>query len=98
MMLTPDNLTFAMFGPIGMPELVILAFLGLLIFGKRLPEIGKSLGKGIVSFKKGLQGVQDDIETSVNKADDDVQEPRKLESKSPSKASSEVVENDEARV
>jgi len=34
---------------------------GLLIFGKRLPEVGRSLGKGIVEFKKGLKGVEDDI-------------------------------------
>jgi sec-independent protein translocase protein TatA len=36
--------------------------LGLLIFGKRLPEVGKSLGQGIVQFKKGLKGVEEDIE------------------------------------
>src|SRR5438067_1084263 len=37
---------------------------GLLIFGKRLPEVGKSLGKGIVEFKKGLKGIEDDIEVA----------------------------------
>src|SRR5437773_8702326 len=49
---------------IGMPSgfewLIIMGF-GLLSFGKRLPEVGRSLGKGIVEFKKGLKGVQDDI-------------------------------------
>jgi sec-independent protein translocase protein TatA len=49
---------------IGMPSgfewLIIMGF-GLLIFGKRLPEVGRSLGKGIVEFKKGLKGVEDDI-------------------------------------
>ncbi|MEM6751261.1 MAG: twin-arginine translocase TatA/TatE family subunit [Planctomycetota bacterium] len=48
-------------GGIGGWEWAILAFLGLLIFGKRLPEVGKSLGRGIVEFKKGLAGVDDDI-------------------------------------
>ncbi len=50
---------------IGMPgpfEWVIIAGLGLLIFGKRLPEVGKSLGKGIVEFKRGLKGIEDDVE------------------------------------
>ena len=61
----------AFLGPIGMPEMIVLAILGLLIFGKRLPEVGKSLGKGIVSFKKGLQGVEDDIEQASNRPDDD---------------------------
>ena len=40
---------------------LVIAIIGLLIFGKRLPEVGKSLGKGIVEFKKGLKGVEDEI-------------------------------------
>ena len=39
----------------GMDGLVILV-IGLLIFGRRLPEVGKNLGKTIVEFKKGLNG------------------------------------------
>src|SRR6266571_4026855 len=49
---------------LGMPsgfEWLIIMGIGLLIFGKRLPEVGRSLGKGIVEFKKGLKGVEDDI-------------------------------------
>ena len=49
---------------IGMPngfEWLIIAGIGLLVFGKRLPEVGKSLGKGIVEFKKGLKGVEDEV-------------------------------------
>lgn len=49
---------------IGMPgpfEWIIIAGLGLLIFGKRLPEVGRSLGKGIVEFKRGLKSVEDDV-------------------------------------
>jgi sec-independent protein translocase protein TatA len=47
--------------PSGFEWIIILGF-GLLIFGKRLPEVGKSLGKGIVEFKKGLKGVEDEVE------------------------------------
>jgi sec-independent protein translocase protein TatA len=50
---------------IGMPgpfEWIIIAGIGLMIFGKRLPEVGKSLGKGIVEFKKGLKGIEDEVE------------------------------------
>ena len=43
-------------------ELVILAVIGLLIFGKRLPEVGKSIGRGIVEFKRGLSGIDEDID------------------------------------
>jgi sec-independent protein translocase protein TatA len=53
--------TFLAFIPSGGQWLVI-AIIGLLLFGKRLPEVGRSLGKGIVEFKKGLKGVEEDIE------------------------------------
>jgi sec-independent protein translocase protein TatA len=43
-----------MFGSLGMPELVIVLVIALIIFGPRkLPELGKSLGKSIREFKKG---------------------------------------------
>src|SRR4051812_33061473 len=49
-----------------MPELLVLAAFGLLLFGKRLPEVGRNLGKGIIEFKKGLKSVEEDIETGSN--------------------------------
>jgi sec-independent protein translocase protein TatA len=58
------HLVLAAFG-IGPPELLVIAVIGLLIFGKRLPEVGKSLGKSIVEFKKGLSGVEDDINNAA---------------------------------
>ena len=42
-------------------ELMILGIIGLLLFGKRLPEVAKNLGKGVSEFKKGLSGFQDEI-------------------------------------
>jgi len=61
--------TLAFLPNLGMTELMILAFLGLLIFGKKLPEVGKSLGQGIVQFKKGLQGVETQIDDAMNVPD-----------------------------
>jgi sec-independent protein translocase protein TatA len=49
-----------------MPELLVLAAFGLLLFGKRLPEVGRNLGKGIIEFKKGLKSVEEDIEAGSN--------------------------------
>src|SRR6184192_2712311 len=43
-------------------EMMLLAGLGLLIFGKRLPEVGRNIGKGIVEFKRGLK----EAESSIN--------------------------------
>lgn len=61
--LLPASLGFV-FGSPGPLEIILLALLGLLIFGKRLPEVGKSIGRGIVEFKKGLSGVEDEINTA----------------------------------
>jgi sec-independent protein translocase protein TatA len=48
-----------MFG-LGTPELMIILAICFIIFGgKRLPEIGAGLGKGITSFKKGLRSTED---------------------------------------
>ena len=50
----------AMLGlPGGMGEWMLIAAVGLLLFGKRLPEVGKGLGRSIVEFKKGLRGEDD---------------------------------------
>ena len=46
--------------PGGPGEWLLIAGIALLLFGKRLPDVGRSLGKGIVEFKKGIKGVEDD--------------------------------------
>lgn len=52
---------------VGFPELMIILVIGILLFGKRLPDVGRSLGKGIVEFKKGLRGIEDEIEEASNR-------------------------------
>ncbi|APW61278.1 Sec-independent protein translocase subunit TatA/TatB [Paludisphaera borealis] len=42
---------------LGPMEMIIVMGIAVLLFGKRLPEVGRSLGKGIVEFKKGLSDV-----------------------------------------
>lgn len=46
----------------GNMEWIILLVIGLLLFGRRLPEVGRSLGKSIVEFKKGIKGIEDEID------------------------------------
>ena len=53
------------FGMPGWQEMLILAVIGILIFGKRLPEVGRSIGRGIVEFKKGLAGIDEEVEAAA---------------------------------
>ena len=42
-------------------EMMLLFVVALLLFGKRLPEVARSLGKGMMEFKKGLYDIQDEV-------------------------------------
>jgi sec-independent protein translocase protein TatA len=57
---------------IGTTELLVIAFIALLLFGaKRLPEIGNSLGKSIRGFKKGLKDLQNELPSGEEENRDD---------------------------
>jgi sec-independent protein translocase protein TatA len=47
-------------------EIIILLGIGVLLFGRKLPEMGKMLGKGLVEFKKGMSGMEDELMGSTN--------------------------------
>jgi sec-independent protein translocase protein TatA len=62
------------FGP---TEMIVVGVLALLLFGaSRLPQLGRSLGRGIVEFKKGVKGLEDDIDTSDRQSSDPPEPPR----------------------
>lgn len=52
---------YAFLPGVGPQEFIIIAVLGILLFGKRLPEVGKSLGKGLAEFKRGMSGIEDEF-------------------------------------
>src|SRR5512145_3228680 len=56
----------AMFGSIGMPELIIILVIALIIFGPRkLPELGKSLGRSLNEFKRASTDLQNTLEQEI---------------------------------
>jgi sec-independent protein translocase protein TatA len=55
-----------MLGGLGFAELLVFGTIALLLFGKRLPSVAKSLGQGIREFQQGVRGVTDDLNSSVH--------------------------------
>ena len=61
---------YIMLGGLGFQEIIIIALIVLLLFGgKKIPELMKGLGKGVKSFKDGVNGVDDKNEVTDNKKD-----------------------------
>lgn len=59
----------AFFGNLGAPELLVIAFIVLLLFGgRKIPELMRGLGKGVRNFKEGMNDVTDEIK----KIDEDI--------------------------
>jgi sec-independent protein translocase protein TatA len=56
-----------MFG-LRLPEIIFIAFIILLLFGgKKIPEMMKGLGKGVKSFKNGMEGIDEDVKEDKGK-------------------------------
>src|SRR5437867_1047874 len=86
-----------MFGSIGMPELIIIFVIALIIFGPRkLPELGRSLGKSLAEFKKASNELRNTLEEEIR-----IEEQKEATSKAAANTSSStttgnVVHTDEA--
>jgi sec-independent protein translocase protein TatA len=57
-----DMNTYLFLGNLGLTEIIIIALIVLLLFGgKKIPELMKGLGKGVKSFKEGINDIEEDI-------------------------------------
>lgn len=65
------NLSVLLFlGGLGLPEILLIVLVVLLLFGgKKIPELMKGIGKGVRSFKDGVNGVEDKEEDSDKPSD-----------------------------
>jgi TatA/E family protein of Tat protein translocase len=67
-----------MFGSIGGPELLLIFLIALLIFGPRkLPEVGKTIGKGLSQFKRAAFDFKRSLESEVEEETKDLKEVKK---------------------
>jgi sec-independent protein translocase protein TatA len=52
---------FLFIGGLSTPEMMVVLLLGLLLFGSKLPDVGRQIGRSLMEFKKGMKGFTDDL-------------------------------------
>jgi len=81
---------------VGLPEVTVILILALLIFGpKKLPELGKQLGKTLKSLKKASNEFQNEID-QVMKEDKD-ESPKSLESNQTNEINQEKIDSENSK-
>lgn len=62
-----NTLSLLFIGSLGAPEVIIIALVVLLLFGgKKIPELMRGIGKGVRSFKEGINGIEKDIKDNTD--------------------------------
>ena len=79
---------------VGLPEVTVILILALLIFGpKKLPELGKQLGKTLKSLKKASNEFQNEIDQVMNEEDKD-ESPKSIEGNQTNKINQEKLDSE----
>ena len=79
---------------VGLPEVTVILILALLIFGpKKLPELGKQLGKTLKSLKKASNEFQNEIDQVMNEEDKD-ESPKSIEGNQTNKINQEQIDSE----
>ena len=80
---------------VGLPEVTVILILALLIFGpKKLPELGKQLGKTLKSLKKASNEFQNEIDQVMNEEDES---PKSIESNQTNKINQEKIDSENSK-
>ena len=82
--------SLAIFGLPGGAEWIVILVIGLLVFGRRLPEVGRSLGRSIVEFKRGVKGIGDEIDSEASQDSATQSETAKITDESVSREADSV--------
>ena len=80
---------------VGLPEVTVILILALLIFGpKKLPELGKQLGKTLKSLKKASNEFQNEIDQVMNEEDES---PKSIESNQTNEINQEIIDSENSK-
>ena len=80
---------------VGLPEVTVILILALLIFGpKKLPELGKQLGKTLKSLKKASNEFQNEIDQAMNEEDES---PKSIESNQTNEINQEKIDSENSK-
>jgi sec-independent protein translocase protein TatA len=60
------NVPLAFFDSLGPQEMLIVGVIAILLFGEKLPEVGRKFGASLMEFKKSVRGLQDEITSATN--------------------------------
>lgn len=67
-----SNELHTLLGVFGLPggfEWIVILIIAVLLFGRRLPEIARSIGKSITEFKKGVKEIDDEVKDAIDESD-----------------------------
>jgi sec-independent protein translocase protein TatA len=93
--MTSETFIWGFLPGIGGPELIIILFIVLLLFGaKKLPELAKGLGRSMKEFKKAATDVEEDFREAMDAVDPEKKSPSKEDSRKEKPASPDINKND----